>query len=65
MDKRLWIMTLVKSLTRSDKSSYFSYENLMGNFKDGEIGTKIRNQILSEFLEKNNPDKDFMETFYR
>jgi hypothetical protein len=43
MDKRLWIMTLVKALTRKDKSSYFSYENLMGNFKDGEIGTKIRN----------------------
>lgn len=43
MDKRLWLMALIKTLVKRDKQSYFSYENLMGNFKDGEIGTKIRN----------------------
>jgi hypothetical protein len=33
----------MKSLIKKDKESCFSYENLMGNFRDGEIGTKIRN----------------------
>ena len=58
-------MTLIKALIKKDKISYFSYENLMGNYKDGEIGTKIVNQIIGEFLERNNPDKDFQEEFYR
>ena len=37
----------------------------MGNFKDGEIGSKIRNEILAEYMLFNNPDKDFTEEFYR
>lgn len=58
-------MTLIKSLARPDKRLSFSYDNLIGNFKDGEIGTKIRNQIINDYLVLNNPDKVFNEEFYR
>lgn len=52
-------MTLIKKLTKKKRKISYSYENLMGNFHDGEIGLKVRRQILTEFLHKKNPDKDF------
>ena len=57
-------MTLVKKLVRKDRATCFSYDNLIGNFKDGEVGNKVKSQIFTEFFERNNPDRDFYESFY-
>lgn len=65
MDRRLWIMTLVKKLIEKDKSTSLSYDNLVGNFKDGELGRKVKSNIISDFLSKGQPEKDFYESFYR
>jgi len=57
-------MTLVKSLIKKDKATCFSYDNLVGNMKDGEVGRKLRSQIFAEFFEKHDIDRDFYDTFY-
>jgi len=57
-------MTLVKSLIKKDKATCFSYDNLVGNFKDGEVGRKLMQQIFSEFFDKHDIDQDFYDTFY-
>lgn len=57
-------MTLVKKLIKKDKATSFSYDNLIGNFRDGQIGRKVKSQIFSEFFQRHNPEKDFQETFY-
>lgn len=53
---RIWLLTLVKKLIKRDKDTCFSYDNLVGNFKDGEIGKKIKTQIFAEFFEKHDID---------
>ena len=57
-------MTLVKNLVHRDKATSFSYDNLVGNFKDGEVGQKIKLQILQDFMSKNDPDKEFYDSLY-
>ena len=52
-------MTLVKKLIQKDKATCLSYDNLIGNLRDGEVGKKVKDQILNEFLAVHNPDKDF------
>jgi hypothetical protein len=42
LDKRLWILVLIKKLIQKNRSTNLSYDNLVGNFKDGEIGRKIK-----------------------
>ena len=51
MDKRLWIMTLMRYLLNQNENSNLSYENLIGNFRDGAIGSKLRTHILNQFFE--------------
>eukprot|EP00347_Sterkiella_histriomuscorum_P009154 403342313 len=51
-------------LIKKDKATCFSYDNLIGNFKDSQIGKKIKSQIFQEFFYKNNPERDFYESFY-
>jgi hypothetical protein len=55
LDKRLWLLMLIKTLIQKSKSTNLSYDNLVGNFKDGEIGRKVRSQIFTDFFSKNNP----------
>jgi hypothetical protein len=43
-------MTLLKSLIRKEKTTSFSYDNLVGNFRDGEIGGKVKTLIMNEFF---------------
>lgn len=57
-------MNLLKRLARKEKYECLSYDNLIGNFKDGEIGQKIRKSIVEDYIEHYNPDKEFMEEFY-
>ena len=57
-------MTLIKQLIHKDNATSLSYENLLGNLKDGEIGKKVKKKIFDEFFEKKNPEKDFHESFY-
>ncbi|CDW86595.1 UNKNOWN [Stylonychia lemnae] len=65
LDKRLWILTLVKKLIQKDQSTNLSYDNLIGNLRDGEIGNKVKKQIFQEFFAQNNLDKDFQDQFYQ
>jgi hypothetical protein len=37
----------------------------VGNFRDGEVGKKVRQQILSQFFFMHNPDQEFAEYMFR
>ena len=51
-------------MIHKDNATSLSYENLLGNLKDGEIGSKVKKQIFDDFFAKYNPEKDFYESFY-
>lgn len=66
MDKRLWFMILIRHLSREDQSISYSYDNLIGNFNDGQIGLKIRKKILDEYILTNNKhNEEFYSSFYK
>jgi hypothetical protein len=50
------MVVLIKKLLEKKKETCLSYENLVGNFKDGEIGSKVKAQIFKEFFAQHNPD---------
>ena len=52
-------MILIKKLISNKHKTTYSYENLIGNFLDGEIGLKIRTELIDSYLERKNLDKDF------
>ena len=64
LDRRLYIMTLVKKLIEKDKKTCLSYDNLVGNFRDGQIGKKIKKEIMVEFFVRNNLETEFQEQFF-
>jgi hypothetical protein len=65
LDKRLWLLVLIKRLLERSKETCLSYENLTGNFKDGEIGNKLKSQLFKEFFAKYNPDKEFADYVFK
>jgi len=66
LDKRLWVLVLIRKLVeKNTRASNLSYENLVGNFTDGEVGKKIKALVFDEFFAKNNPDREFADFVFK
>jgi hypothetical protein len=58
------LLLLIRRLLQKNRSTNLSYDNLVGNFKDGEIGKKVRNQIFTQFFSIHNPEREFAEYMF-
>jgi hypothetical protein len=56
---------LIRKLLQKNRSTNLSYENLVGNFKDSEIGKKVRFQIFNQFFALHNPEKEFADYLFK
>jgi hypothetical protein len=55
------MIVLIKQLVQRSRATNLSYDNLVGNFRDGDVGKKVKAQIFSQFFSKHNPDKEFAD----